>query len=194
VTWTVEVRDYTDPDVALLVAAVQQEYVVRYGGPDDAVVDPVEFSPPNGLFLVGLLDGVPVAMGGWRAMRYASASDTTAASIGPTASAGLIDSDTAAASIGPAASVDRVGSVAEIKRMYVAASARRRGLARVMLAELESRAAAAGVREFVLNTGTEQPEAVALYESSGYTPVPGFGHYAAAPLALFYGKQLPAPS
>ena len=169
-TWTVEVRDYTDPDVALLVEAVQQEYVVRYGGPDDAVVDPAEFSPPGGLFLIGLLDGVPVAMGGWRAMRYASASDTAGDSAGP------------------------AGSVAEIKRMYVAASARRRGLARVMLAELEWRAAAAGVREFVLNTGTEQPEAVALYESSGYTPVPGFGHYADAPLALFYGKHLPPPS
>jgi GNAT superfamily N-acetyltransferase len=159
-SWTVEVRDYTDPDVGQLVEAVQQEYVVRYGGPDDAVIDPVEFSPPHGLFLVGLLDGAPVAMGGWRAMRYAPESAL---------------------------------AVAEIKRMYVAASARRRGLARLMLAELESRAAASGVRQFVLNTGTEQPEAVALYESSGYTPVPGFGHYAGAPLALFYGKQLPPP-
>ncbi len=150
-SWTIEVRDYGDPDVVRLVAEVQQEYVLRYGGPDAAVVDPGEFAPPSGLFLVGLLDGEPVAMGGWRR---------------------------------------RAVGVAEIKRMYVVESARRRGLSRLMLAELERSAAADGIAELVLNTGTEQPEAVRLYESSGYETVPGFGHYAGMPRSLFYGKRL----
>jgi ribosomal protein S18 acetylase RimI-like enzyme len=79
---------------------------------------------------------------------------------------------------------------AEIKRMYVSAGARRRGLARVMLTELERSAAAAGVTELVLNTGPSQPEAIALYESAGYRPVPGFGHYACHEDAVFFGKKL----
>ena len=80
--------------------------------------------------------------------------------------------------------------VAEIKRMFVVAAARRRGLGRAMLSALEQRAASAGIRELVLNTGLEQPEAIALYESAGYQAIPGFGHYAGAPKARFYGKQL----
>ncbi|MFN2518090.1 MAG: GNAT family N-acetyltransferase, partial [Jatrophihabitantaceae bacterium] len=78
----------------------------------------------------------------------------------------------------------------EIKRMYVVDAARRRGLARLMLAELETSAQAAGVRRIQLNTGTKQPEAIALYESSGYVPADGFGHYACTPGAVFYGKDL----
>jgi ribosomal protein S18 acetylase RimI-like enzyme len=59
-----------------------------------------------------------------------------------------------------------------------------------MLAELERTAAEAGIVELVLNTGPSQPEAVALYERSGYRPVPAFGHYACHPNALFFGKTL----
>jgi GNAT superfamily N-acetyltransferase len=153
--FVIEARPYEDADAQALVAQVQQEYVVRYGGPDRAAVDPAEFAPPGGIFLVGLLDAVPVAMGGWRRL-------------------------------------DR--ERAEIKRMYVAQSARRQGLARRILAELENRAQAAGLRELVLNTGREQPEAIELYESAGYTPVTGFGYYADAPRALFYGKSTAALS
>ena len=75
--------------------------------------------------------------------------------------------------------------------MYVSVSARRRGLSKVMLAELERTAAEAGIREVVLNTGPSQPEAIALYQLSGYLPVPAFGHYACHPKAMFFGKALP---
>ena len=57
---------YDSPVARALVAAVQQEYVVRYGGPDEAVVDPAEFVPPEGLFLVAEVDGEPVGCGAWR--------------------------------------------------------------------------------------------------------------------------------
>ena len=80
--------------------------------------------------------------------------------------------------------------VAEIKRMYVAAPARRRGLSRLMLAELESTLAEAGYRDVVLMTGLAQPEAISLYESSGYQPAQSYGIYACAPDARFYGKAL----
>ena len=56
------------------------------------------------------------------------------------------------------------GRSAEIKRMYVAPAARRRGLARAVLAHLEETAARAGADVMVLETGTEQPEAIAMYE------------------------------
>ena len=48
---------------------------------------------------------------------------------------------------------------------------RGRGHARAVLAELERSAAAAGRRRTVLETGTRQPEAIALYTSSGYVPM-----------------------
>ncbi len=150
----IQTRRYDDAEVMALVATVQQEYVLRYGSPDEAVVDVEEFAPPNGLFLVGLLDGVPVATGGWRRL------------------------------------TDEPAGVVEIKRMFVVLAARGRGLARRMLAELERTARAEGATEVVLNTGDRQPEAIALYESSGYKSAAPFGHYACVPGALFYRKLL----
>ncbi len=57
---------YDHPDAALLVAAVQREYVERYGGEDATPVDPAEFAPPLGYFTIGYVEGDPVACGGWR--------------------------------------------------------------------------------------------------------------------------------
>lgn len=82
-------------------------------------------------------------------------------------------------------------STAEIKRMYVAPAARGRALARLMLAHLEADAAAHGAEAIVLETGVAQPEAIALYESSGYTPIPPFGHYKDSELNRCYAKLLP---
>jgi GNAT superfamily N-acetyltransferase len=90
--------------------------------------------------------------------------------------------------------VSRLGSTraAEVKRMYVAASARRQGLARLMLAHLEATARSAGADVMILETGTAQPEAMALYESCGYTPVEPFGYYRNEPLNRCYGRVLGA--
>jgi GNAT superfamily N-acetyltransferase len=78
----------------------------------------------------------------------------------------------------------------EIKRMYVVAEARGHGHARRMLAHLEESARAAGARALVLETGMKQPEAIALYESSGYLPIPGYGYYRGSPLSRTLGKRL----
>ena len=84
--------------------------------------------------------------------------------------------------------------VAEVKRMYVRAGSRRGGLARTVLAHLEATAAEAGADVLVLETGLKQPEAIALYETSGYVPVPPFGYYRDYPAARHLGKRLtPAP-
>ena len=58
---------FDHPDSLRLIAAVQQVYRERYGGEDDTPVDASEFAAPRGFFLVGYLDGAPVACGGWRA-------------------------------------------------------------------------------------------------------------------------------
>jgi GNAT superfamily N-acetyltransferase len=79
---------------------------------------------------------------------------------------------------------------AEVKRMYVVPAARGCGLARAMLAHLEQTAREAGAKVMVLETGTGQPEAIALYESSGYERIPGFGFYRESPLARSFARRL----
>jgi GNAT superfamily N-acetyltransferase len=147
---------YDDPVAVELIEQVQQEYVLRYGGRDAAVVDPDEFAAPHGLFLVAEVDGQPAGCGGWRVHGSGASGDT----------------------------------VVELKRMYVAPGFRRSGVARALLAALEATAAQAGHQEVVLNSGGRQPEALALYARTGYTPVPGYGVYAQSPEAVFLGKSL----
>jgi GNAT superfamily N-acetyltransferase len=146
---------YDDPVAQDLVERVQQEYVQRYGGRDEAVVDPAEFLRPQGLFLAAEVAGEAVGSGAWRAMG---------------------------------------DGVAEMKRVYVVPSFRRRGLAQLIVDVLERSAAQAGHRSRVLNSGAEQPEALALYGQRGYRPVTPYGVYACAPDAVFLGKELPAVS
>jgi GNAT superfamily N-acetyltransferase len=90
------------------------------------------------------------------------------------------------------ADVSAFGSspVTEIKRMYVAPELRRTGLARRLLDHLEATARQAGSAAMVLETGIEQPEAISLYLTSGYTTVEGFGHYRWSPKSRYYGKVL----
>ena len=80
---------------------------------------------------------------------------------------------------------------AEIKRMFVRAQFQRQGLARLILHRIEESAAAAGVSRLVLETGFEQPEAIALYRSSGYVDVEPFGHYVGyGEYGVHLGRQL----
>lgn len=79
---------------------------------------------------------------------------------------------------------------AELKRMYVVPEARGLGLARSILAALEENARAAGRLRMVLETGTAQPEAIALYTSSGYEPCVKFGHYRAYENSRCFAKPL----
>lgn len=66
----------------------------------------------------------------------------------------------------------RVGeSTVEVKRMWTHADFRGRGLAKLILAELEAEAARRGHTTVVLSTGPRQPEAVRLYLATGYTPL-----------------------
>ncbi len=81
---------------------------------------------------------------------------------------------------------------AELKRMYVRPGLRRKGIARALLAACEQAARELGYRYLWLETGTLQPEAVALYLSAGYEPVSPFGQYAGESLSVHLGRSLAA--
>ena len=155
---------YGHPDAMLLIDEVQAEYVVRYGSPDRTPLDPLMFEPPLGSFYVGYLD-----VGGQRR---------------PVA--------TGAWRVHDDVEVFGTRRTAEIKRMYVVPEARGRGLARRVLAHLEATAHASGAEAMILETGAAQPEAIALYESSGYTAIPPFGHYRDEPLNRCFARRLGA--
>jgi GNAT superfamily N-acetyltransferase len=80
--------------------------------------------------------------------------------------------------------------LAELKRMYVRPDARRRGFARRLLEELELVARELEVRVLRLETGTRQPESVALYSGAGYLPIPPYGEYVGNTYSLCFEKLL----
>jgi putative acetyltransferase len=79
---------------------------------------------------------------------------------------------------------------AEVKRMYVHPLARGRGVARRLLAMLESGAAQRECDLLRLETGPLQPEAIALYSACGYFRRGPFAGYRDDPLSVFMEKQL----
>lgn len=81
----------------------------------------------------------------------------------------------------------------ELKRMYVAPAARGTGLGRRLVAALEAEARALGLRRLVLETGTRQEAAVALYQATGFARIPLYGEYLQSPdTSLCMGKELSA--
>lgn len=81
-------------------------------------------------------------------------------------------------------------TVAEVKRVFVTESTRGRGLARQIMATLEGDAKAHGRKRMILETGTGQPEAIALYQALGYEPIEPFGYYRNEPGVRCFGKDL----
>lgn len=78
----------------------------------------------------------------------------------------------------------------EIKRMFVHADHRDRGVGRQVLTELENWARELGFLIAHLETGNQQPEAVALYTRAGYTRIPNYGPYAAIDNSICMEKKL----
>ncbi len=138
---------YDHPDAVKLNDQVQLEYQERYDGEGDAT------------FLDPAMFVPPQG-------RYLLAYDATGAAV---ASGGWRSQDEN--------DEGYTDGDAELKRMYVVPEARGLGLARRILAALEDDARAAGRHRMVLETGDQQPEAIALYLSSGYTLSAKFGHY-----------------
>ena len=68
-------------------------------------------------------------------------------------------------------------NAAEVKRMFVKPEWRGQGIAKKILSELEIWAAELNYSECILETGKKQPEAIGLYQKSGYQLIPNYGQY-----------------
>jgi GNAT superfamily N-acetyltransferase len=139
-------------EAAMLVAELDADLTMRYGGDGDPVHAPAEeFDGPGGRMLLATLGDAPVGCVGLR----------------------RVTADTA-----------------ELKRMYVRPEYRGQAIARALLAACEQTARELGYAQLWLETGTLQPEAVALYLSAGYEPVSPFGQYAGESLSIHLGRAL----
>jgi GNAT superfamily N-acetyltransferase len=143
----------TSAVAAALIADLNEELSARYPEPGAThfALDPNEVAPGTGIFLVARWFGRPVGCGALRSLREAY----------------LIRE------LGP-----RVG---ELKRMYVAPEVRGQGIGRALLARLEAEGRTLGLTRLVLETGTRQAEALALYRRAGFTEIAAYGEYAASP-------------
>jgi len=95
----------------------------------------------------------------------------------------------AGVAVGCAALARRDG-YAEIKRMFVAPQARGLKLGRRLLKVLEMLAREEAIPALMLEAGDEQPEAMGLYASAGFTRRDAFGDYPPGPPSVFMEKRL----
>jgi GNAT superfamily N-acetyltransferase len=89
---------------------------------------------------------------------------------------------------------DAAADHGEIKRVYVAPAARGRGMSRQLMAALVDLARERGLSWLQLETGDVQPEAIGLYESSGWTRVASYGQYEDDPRSVCFGLDVSAQS
>jgi GNAT superfamily N-acetyltransferase len=80
--------------------------------------------------------------------------------------------------------------VMEVKRMYVPLDARGKGVATIVLRELEAWAKELGYAKCVLETGKKQPEAIALYTKNKYVVIPNYGQYKGIDNSVCFEKVL----
>lgn len=78
----------------------------------------------------------------------------------------------------------------EVKRMFVDPTHRGKGLATVVLLELEKWAKELGYKKCILETGKKQTDAVRLYEKNNYLLMENYGQYAGVEYSLCFEKKL----
>ncbi len=182
------------PTVALTPG---QEYgagqTVRVSAPQTWTITPVDWHDPRA---AALRDAMDAEIG----PRYADRFEARAA-------AGIQD-DPADFAIDPAtllvtvlvhdadgtpvghAALRRLGDEVEVKRVYIGPAVRGAGASRALMSELERLGRDAGAVRLILQTRDRQPEAIALYEHIGYTPIPIFAPYTAYEFSRCYEKRL----
>ncbi len=78
----------------------------------------------------------------------------------------------------------------EVKRMFVANEHRRKGIATQTLNHLEAWAAELSFKNCILETGTNQPEAISLYLKCGYEITEAYGHYVGVENSICMKKRI----
>ena len=81
-------------------------------------------------------------------------------------------------------------NIMEVKRMYVPENKRGRGIASIVLKELENWAKESGYKKCILETGKKQPEAIRLYLKNNYTIINNYGQYAAVHNSVCFEKEI----
>lgn len=79
---------------------------------------------------------------------------------------------------------------AEVKRIFVRPSARRKGVGRLILRQLEDELRRCGFVTVVLEAACGRPVPPELYESAGYMPIPPFLGYVDQPASRCYAKRV----
>jgi GNAT superfamily N-acetyltransferase len=140
---TLAIEPYAGEGPRWVVAQAEAELVLRYGFLDQGELGltAAMFDPPAGAFVVGRAGAAGPAVGGVgvRALDPGR---------GPGFGAGF--------------------GVGEIRRLWVAPDRRGLGVARRLMDAIEQAARDLGLTTLRLVTGERQPEAVALYDSTGW--------------------------
>jgi putative acetyltransferase len=151
-SFEIEREPLTSEIASALIATLNAELSALYPEPGAThfSLDPSEVALGSGTFVVARLDGRPIGCGALRSVRDREL-------------------------------VRELGrGVGELKRMYVAREARGKGIGRALLDRLEGEARTLGLTQLVLETGTRQVEAIALYRRAGFKEIPPYGEYAAS--------------
>ncbi len=141
---TLAVEPYAGDGPRWVVARAEAELVVRYGFLDvgEQGLTACMFDPPAGAFVVARAGAAGPAVGG----------------VGVRA-------------LGPGPGSDAGPGVGEIRRLWVDPDRRGLGVARRLMGAIEQAARDLGLTSLRLVTGERQPEAVALYDSTGWERV-----------------------
>ncbi|MDY7395432.1 GNAT family N-acetyltransferase [Aureibaculum sp. 2210JD6-5] len=81
-------------------------------------------------------------------------------------------------------------NIMEVKRMFTLPKSRGKGIASQILTELENWAKELNFKKLILETGVNQPEAIALYEKSGFKRISNYGQYAGVENSFCFEKIL----
>lgn len=160
---TIERVGWEDPRGVALRARMDVEMHERYGASDAAVVEPPEVTAERERVLT----------------------------VDPsTVITSVLAIDEAGEAVGHIA-VRRLGDEIELKRLIVLGVARGKGAATSLLAECEAIGRELGAERLILQTGDKQPEAVALYEKTGWRAIPVYAPYAETmPWSFCFDKAL----
>jgi len=78
----------------------------------------------------------------------------------------------------------------EIKRMFTSPASRGKGIATMILSELENWATELAFEKCILETGAHMLEAVGLYHKNGYSLIPNYGPYIGVQTSKCFEKEI----
>ncbi len=81
-------------------------------------------------------------------------------------------------------------NIMEVKRMFVSQDQRGKGIASLVLIELEKWAAELNYKKCILETGIRQPEAISLYKKNNYLLIDNYGQYINVTSSVCFEKEL----